>query len=48
VSTEVIRKNYVEAMEEAAKDEKTVMMPGSYPFWMEHKKKEEEEEEEKK
>jgi hypothetical protein len=47
VSTEVMRKHYVEAREEAAKDEKTVMMPGPYPFWMEHKKKKEEEEEKK-
>jgi hypothetical protein len=42
VSTEVIRKNSVEAREEAAKTEKTVMMPCSYPSWMESKEKAEE------
>ncbi|KAI5786649.1 hypothetical protein FPQ18DRAFT_308652 [Pyronema domesticum] len=42
VSTEVIRKNSVEAREEAAKTEKTVMMPCSYPSWMEPKEEVEE------
>jgi hypothetical protein len=43
VSTEAIHKNSVEAREEAAKEEKTVTMPGSYLSWMELKKNKEDE-----
>ncbi|KAI5810656.1 hypothetical protein BZA77DRAFT_360732 [Pyronema omphalodes] len=35
VSNEVFRKNSVGAREEAARTERTVLMPGSYPSWME-------------